>query len=115
MKASALLCCVKLRTIIVFVMVKIIAGKPPLSIGNFQVPKTRIVERSVDLRKPLAGELGEARKVLVVQVLKARLKLASGDDERGSDFVVLLFCHFDFHAVSIAERVRHPLSYPKDF
>ena len=22
---------------------------------------------------------------------------------------------FNFHAVSIAERVRHPLSYPKDF
>ena len=24
-------------------------------------------------------------------------------------------CCFNFHAVSIAERVRHPLSYPKDF
>ena len=83
--------------------------------GDFQIPKTRIVERSVDLHKPLAGELGEAARILVFQVLKWRLKLAAGDDERGSDFVVLLFCDFNFHAVSIAERVGHSLSYPKDF
>jgi hypothetical protein len=38
--------------------------------GDFQILKTRIVERSVDLHKPLAGELGEAARILAFQVLK---------------------------------------------
>ena len=39
--------------------------------------------------------------------------------ERGKDAFdgedLFFFCHFNFHAVSIAERVGHSLSYPKDF